>query len=462
MLKMKVSVPVRLILLAVVGSSLLQAESSRPNIVMILSDDQAWTDYSFMGHDHIRTPNLDKLAESGILYSRAYVPTPLCRPSLMTLATGHYAKDHRVTGNDPSPTLAPVKSEQHVELSKQMLVNIDRLATLPRLLSENGYLTHQSGKWWEGPYTRGGFTHGLTKGNPGRPGRHGDDGLIIGRETMEPIFDFIETAEKEEKPFYLWYAPFLPHTPHNPPERILEHYANLGLDPALAKYYAMCEWFDETCGQLIDHLEEKGLRDNTLIYYVCDNGWIQRTADTVVPKGFRRSYAPGSKQSVHEGGVRSPVILSWPGVINPDIRGDLVSSIDLMPTVLSVAQIDIPDGLPGINLLPNARDGVRIERDIIFGDSYAHDIADLDDPEASLLYLWCINDRWKLILAYDGVTNRYALSHPRTEPVQLFDVIDDPHEKHNLADKYPHIVTGLKDRIENWYPLTERKLVEKK
>ena len=445
-----------------IGSSLSGAEPDRPNIVMILSDDQAWTDYSFMGHQHIRTPNLDKLADSGVLYSRAYVPTPLCRPSLMTLATGHYARDHGITGNDPSPVLARMGSDEHIALAKQLFENIDRLQTLPGLLSKNGYLTHQSGKWWEDHHRRGGFTHGMTQGRPGVPGRHGDAGLTIGREGMEPIFDFIATAEAEGKPFYLWYAPFLPHTPHNPPERILEHYSKLGLDPDLAKYYAMCEWFDETCGQLIDHLEEKGLRENTLIYYVCDNGWIQRTADTVVPEGFRRTYAPRSKQTVYEGGVRSPIILSWPKVIQPDRKDVLVSSIDLMPTVLSAAQIDAPDGLPGIDLLPNARDDEPIDRDFIFGDSYAHDIADLDNPEASLMYLWCIRDQWKLILTYDGQVNRYRLSHPRTEPIQLFDIIADPFEENNLANQYPKIVSALKDQIENWYPLTQRKLVEPK
>jgi uncharacterized sulfatase len=458
---MKRLIPILLLAFTVLGQTLLKAGADRPNIVMILSDDQAWTDYSFMGHEHIRTPNLDKLAESGVLYSRAYVPTPLCRPSLMTLATGHYAKDHKITGNDPSPVLAPTGSDRHVELAKQMLKNIDRLTTLPGLLSENGYLTHQSGKWWEGHHRRGGFTHGMTQGNPGQRGRHGDAGLTIGREGMEPIFDFIATAEEAGKPFYLWYAPFLPHTPHNPPDRILEHYSNLGLDPALAKYYAMCEWFDETCGQLIDHLEEKGLRGNTLIYYVCDNGWIQRTEDMVVPEGYKRGFAPGSKQSVRDGGVRSPIILSWPSEIEPDIKGDLVSSIDLMPTVLSAAGIKVPDGLPGIDLLPNARDGERIGRDIIFGDSYAHDIADLDNPEASLIYQWCIEDRWKLILTYDGEARRYANVHPNRDPVQLFDIIADPFEKTNLADTYPNVVTRLKDRIENWYPLTERKLIEK-
>jgi arylsulfatase A-like enzyme len=286
--------------------------------------------------------------------------------------------------------------------------------------------------------------------------------LVIGREGMNPIFDFIQTATSEAKPFYIWYAPFLPHTPHNPPERILKQYETEGLDPAVAKYYAMCQWFDETCGELIDYLDANGLRENTLIYYVCDNGWIQRTDAMKLPEDWFTSFAPKSKQSVNEGGARSPIMLSWPGTLEPDVRGDLVSSIDLFPTVLSAAGIEVPAGLPGIDLMANAKDGVRLGRDTIFGDSYAHDIADLDNPEASLMYLWCIQDRWKLILTYDGEVNRYEIIHPRTEPIQLFDVINDPHETKNLANDYPEVVERLRDEIENWYPLTQRKLVAKK
>ena len=436
-----------------------RGNDSKPNIVLILSDDQTWTDYGFMGHDVIRTPHLDRLAEESVLYLRGYVPTPLCRPSLMSLVTGHYAKDHGVTGNDPSPRLADRDSPEAVGLAKELITNIDRFDALPEILVRNGYLTHQSGKWWEGNHTRGGFTHGMTEGQPGGRTRHGDKGLTIGREGLEPIYDFIEEAEDQEKPFYLWYAPFLPHTPHNPPQRLLSYYEKMNLDPVVAKYYAMCEWFDETCGELIGHLEAKGLRENTIIYYVCDNGWIQKSADTKVPEGWFTSFAPKSKQSVYDGGIRTPIMFSWPGIIEPDIRGDLVSSIDTFPTVLSAAGIEVPDGLPGVDLWSSIQSGSSIGRDAIFGDCYAHDIADLDEPEASLMYLWCIQDRWKLILTYDGEVNRYQIVHPRKDPIQLFDIVSDPHETRNLADQYPQVAARLKERIEDWYPLTQRKLV---
>ena len=454
---------IRLVLLGICISSFsftAIADESKPNIILILSDDQTWTDYGFMGHEIIQTPHLDKLASESVMFKRGYVPTPLCRPSLMSLATGQYARDHGVTGNDPSPLLVPKNTPEYINLAKELITKIDRFDTLADILCRNGYLAHQSGKWWEGNFKRGGFTHGMTEGSPGQGARHGDKGLTIGREGLEPIFNFIAEADKQKKPFYVWYAPFLPHTPHNPPKRLLDKYRNKGLDPALEKYYAMCEWFDETCGELINHLEEKGIRDNTIIYYVCDNGWIQRTKETQVAEGWFTKFAPRSKQSVYDGGIRTPIMFSWPAKIKPGVREELISSLDTFPTMLAAAGIEVPEGLPGINVWSNIISGDKIQRDIIFGDCYAHDIADLDDPEASLLYLWCIQGRWKLILGYDGEVNRYKVMHPQNIPVQLFDVIADPHEKTNLASNHPEIVTKLKQEIENWYPLKKRQLVK--
>ena len=134
-----------------------------PNVLFILGDDQAWTDYGFMGHPDIKTPNLDKLAAGGVVFRRGYVPTALCRPSLMSLATGHYASTHGVTGNDPSRKYWPNRSEELNAKRGELISFIKKFETLPALLAEAGYLSHQSGKWWEGSYQHGGFTHGMTR-----------------------------------------------------------------------------------------------------------------------------------------------------------------------------------------------------------------------------------------------------------------------------------------------------------
>jgi arylsulfatase A-like enzyme len=440
-----------LLLMAAVVIPISAAHAAPPNIVLIISDDQAWTDYGFMGHPVIRTPNLDKLAARSALFTRGYVPTALCRPSLATLVTGLYAHQHKLTGNDPSPALAPMNSPGYARLREQFISHIDRQPTLPKLLAAKGYLSHQSGKWWEGSYQRGGFTHGMTRGFPEPGGRHGDDGLKIGREGLQPVLRFIDDAASQQRPFFVWYAPFLPHAPHNPPERLLAKYRDKVDSLFVAKYDAMCEWFDETCGELLDHLDRQRLAQNTLVVYVADNGWIQDPA--------ANGYAPRSKQSAHEGGVRQPIMLSWPSVIQPQRREELVSSIDLVPTMLSAAGVAAGDKPPGLDLLPLVRDGKTLARDTIFGEGFAHDVADLDKPEATLLYRWAIEGRWKLLLTYDGVVGRYASSHPRNERrPQLFDLIADPHENTNLAAQHPEVVARLAKKIADWWPVTERKV----
>ncbi|WP_417734067.1 sulfatase [Rosistilla oblonga] len=421
-----------------------------PNIVMLISDDQAWGDYSFMGHDAIQTPNLDRLAKQSVLFRRGYVPTALCRPSLLTLINGRYASQHGVTGNDPSPKYSKPGTPENDQQRAQLISYLDRFPTVPQILGRDGYLSMQSGKWWEGNYKHGGFTHGMTRGFPQPGGRHGDDGLKIGRAGMKPVTEFIDMAVEEKKPFYLWYAPFLPHTPHNPPKRILDKYTQPGRSASVAKYYAMCDWFDETCGQVIDHLDAKGLRENTLIVYVTDNGWIQD------PNSSR--YAARSKQTPYEGGIRTPIMFSWPGKLKPADRDELCSSLDIVPTVLAAAGAELPAGLPGLNLMPEMTSGKKIDRQRIFGESFAHDIADIENPEASLLFRWCIEGRWKLLLTYDGEVNRYQTTHPRTERrPQLFDLIADPAEEKNLAAENPAVVKRLADAIEAWYPVTQRK-----
>jgi uncharacterized sulfatase len=427
--------------------------AARPNIVMIISDDQAWTDYGFMQHPHIRTPNLDRLAASSAVFPRGHVPTALCRPSLATLVSGRYAHQHLITGNDPSPSLADPGSPQYAELRHRLIGRLDRWETLPRALTRLGYRSFQSGKWWEGSYQRGGFSHGMTRGFPEPNGRHGDAGLMIGREGMAPILQFIDQSISEQAPFFVWYAPFLPHTPHNPPEELLSRYRSAVPSLHVARYFAMCEWFDTTCGALLDGLQQRGVADRTIVVYLADNGWIQD------PDSGK--FAPRSKQSPYEGGVRQPIMIRWPDVIRPGSYDSLVSSVDIFPTLLSALGADAPADLPGIDLMPVMRDGARLERDTIYGEAFAHDIADLDRPQASLLYRWAIEGNWKLILTYDGQLGRYAEIHDRSDPrPQLFDLQSDPQERTNLASRQPQIVARLARKIAAWWDAGERRTVE--
>ncbi len=417
------------------------AQSTPPNVILIISDDQGWGDYGFMGHPDIRTPQIDRLASQSLVFTRGYVPVSLCRPSLATLATGLYPHQHRITGNDPPGGAA--KTGEVLEERERMVGIFEQAPTLAGLLGAKGYVSHQSGKWWEGHYSRGDFTDGMTHGDPARGGRHGDDGLEIGREGMQPIFDFIDRAiEKESaKPFFIWYAPFLPHTPHNPPVRRLEKHSKAGRPKALARYYAMCEWFDETCGELLGFVDRRGLAESTLVVYVADNGWIQKTARSVLPSGWSLPHDPKSKRSPYEGGVRTPILLRWPGKIAP-ARDDtaLASSIDLVPTILRACGLEPTAEMPGLDLLD--RDAL-VRRTAVFGEIFTHDAVDIEKPVASLMYRWTIEGRWKLIVPHwANVPDRQA---------ELYDIVTDPTETRDLLTAHPEEAARLRSLIDGWW-----------
>ena len=423
-------------------SATAEVSAERPNIVLILSDDQAWGDYSFMGHAEVQTPHLDRLADSGLRFDRGYVAAPICRPSLASMVTGHYSFVHGVTGND---IVSKVYDDARKELEQPLQAKFHQLPSVIKLLTSNGYLAHQSGKWWEGSWQDGGFTHGMTEGE-----RHGDKGLVIGREGLDPISDFIDEAVAEEKPFLLWYAPFLPHTPHNPPEELLEKYQGEGRALDVAKYYAMIEWFDQTCGELFETIESKGLIENTVYLYICDNGWgaMSTTLDWPRDQAFWE-YAMRSKASPYENGTRTPILVSWPGVIEPQQMEGFAHSIDLFPTIAALAGLDTPEELPGINLLDAEAVAAR---DTVFGSLHASHNISLNDPDSTLQYLWCIQGDWKLLLrCYGEDTTRYRKLHEwDTAPYRLFNLREDPGEKNDLAVAHPEIVARLRAEIAAW------------
>jgi len=299
---------------------------------------------------------------------------------------------------------------------------------MARLLVQHGYLALQTGKWWQGDFTRGGFAHGMTKG-----GRHGDEGLTIGRKTMQPIYDFIGDAKKQGKPFLVWYAPMMPHDPHTPPERLLAKYKGKTPSEHVAKYWAMVEWFDETCGELLKHLDDQGVADNTIVLYVSDNGWIQN------PDAPR--YAPKSKQSQYDGGLRTPIMVRWPAKVKPQKSPELAMSIDLLPTVLKAVGIAAPAGLPGLNLLDAQAVAAR---KAIYGECFTHNYVDMQNPASSLKWRWVIEGDTKLIVP-----------DKRNQPddvVELYQLSQDPHEEKNLASTDPAKVATLTKLLDAWWP----------
>ena len=408
------------------------AAAERTNIVLIISDDQAWTDYGFMKHPLAKTPNIDRLASEGLCFPRGYVPTSVCCPSLATIITGKMPHVHKITGNDPAAPADMARGKFYQSPAfkngrEVMNANLAKHPLLPGVLGEKGYLSLQTGKWWQGHFSNGGFTHGMTKG-----GRHGDDGLTIGRKDMKPISDFIDEARKQEKPFFVWYAPLLPHDPHTPPERLLAKYRDKVPSIHIARYLAMVEWFDESVGELLKMLDDRGLTKNTLVAYVADNGWIQNP-DT--PR-----FAPRSKLSQYDGGLRTQILLRQPGTIEARRDETPVSSSDLFPTILRAAGIEPGKDLPGVDL--TRKEAVAARKDV-FGEIYTHDLADLNDPAKSLRFRWMVRDGWKIIVPY-------AANEPDAV-VELYQVSTDEHEKTNLAGKEAERVKAMTTVLDAWW-----------
>jgi uncharacterized sulfatase len=403
-------------------------------VLLIISDDQAWGDYGFMGHAHVDTPHLDRLASEALTFHRGYTPVPLCRPALSSIITGLYPHQHGVTGNDPRlpdagvNAMAQRSNPKYAPYYEAMIRSFEKRPNLVRDLVTRGYVALQTGKWWEAnPVRTAGFTEAMTRGE-GKGARHGDDGLTIGRRGLEPVQRFIDEAG--DKPWLVWYAPFLPHAPHTPPDELLRKYQELAPTEAVARYWACVEWFDRTCGELMELVDRKGAEEDTVVIYTTDNGWIQD------PNRVNR-FGPRSKRTPYEGGVRTPIMIRWPGRVTPRIdREHLASNIDLWPTLGALLDVPVPPGLPGINLTdPDA----VARRQRIFGEQYAHDVADVAVPTRSLEHRWMIEGWWKLIVPAGGGS------------AELYDLLRDPGEQLNLANDHPDRVQLLESRLNAWW-----------
>jgi arylsulfatase A-like enzyme len=215
----------------------------------------------------------------------------------------------------------------------------------------------------------------------------------------------------------------------------------------------MCEWFDETCGGLLDHLDRQGLRENTIVLYICDNGWAATSTNAADPNQKAwKDYALRSKSSPYEMGIRTPIMVSWPGRLEPARSPYLAHAIDFFPTIAAAAGMKTPDGLRGINLMDEA---ARKGRDKVFG--VAHSVHNMTpgNPDGTLQYRWCVSGDWKLLVRHHGSdTTEYKNIHLwDKQPVRLYNLKDDPHEKSEISAAHPEIVEKLRKEIDAWHPV---------
>jgi arylsulfatase A-like enzyme len=420
----------------------MNAQDVRPNIVVIVADDLGNADLGFHGSD-IYTPNIDSLAAGGVRLESFY-GMPVCTPARAALMTGRYPIRYglQTLVIFPSHTYGLPTDER----------------TLPEALRQVGYRTTMVGKWHLGhadrkfwPQNRG-FDHFygnlvgevdyFTKERGGLIDwqRNGtfmkEDGYfttLIGDEAVRLI-----EAHDATTPLFLYFASLAPHAPYQAPKEYLDRYKDVA-DEKRRTYAAMITALDDQVGRILAALEEKQMRDNTIIVFSSDNGGAtsglfatgarspeERAGELAGELPASNGKLRGGKGSLHEGGVRVPTIVNWPGKLSPRTIVEPLHMVDLMPTLLKLA------GATGSADHPF--DGRDMWNCIAEGGPSPHEeiLVNVEPFRGAIR-----KGQWKLV--------KIPLLPGRTE---LFDLAHDPGEQSNVADRYPEIVAELEARLE--------------
>ena len=404
------------------------APATPPNLVLVIGDDHGWRDFGFAGSPHAQTPHLDRLAAEGTVFRLGYSTASVCRPSLLSL----------LTGLDPSQFARRVRGLER-EAGRPLAAAdvIRQVVTLPRALAGEGYQSFQAGKFFEGGYADAGFGSGM-RGRARNDKALARNDEVLARRTLEPVFDFL--ARQRDAPFFLWFAPKLPHVPHDPPPRFRAVYAGVDLPPGTLLYYANVTRFDAAVGALLERLDALGLRERTLVVYVVDNGWLPGPVEGPYLWSLGR---PRGKNSLYEGGFRTPVVLRWPGRVPAGaVRDELVSTLDLFPTLLDYAGAPPVPGRLGRSLRPLLEGRSAGWRDALVG--YQKTVR-ADTPEGVQ-----IGDGRPVAGGHFVRTPRWHLLDWEEREAELYDVAADPDERHDLAPRHPEVVEALRLRIRDW------------
>ena len=455
---------------------------SSPNIILFLVDDMGWQDtsvpfwYKKTDFNHrYRTPNMERLASQGMKFTQAYA-TPVCSPTRISLMTGINAARHRVTNwTLHKDKLKPAETSHATLDFPRWNVNgmtpdstIDHAVyatSFPALLQQAGYYTIHVGKAHFGaigtpaetPLNIGfhiniaGHAAGAPKsylgsqnfGNtdefktspwpvPGLDKYHGKDIFLTEALTLEAL-QALETPVKQKQPFFLYMSYYAVHTPIMSDKRFLQTYLEMGLDSVEASYATLVASMDKSLGDLMDYLQEKKIEDNTIILFMSDNGGLSAVARGGEPHSHNRPLSSG-KGSIHEGGIREPMLVKWPGVVKPETVNDNYLIIeDFYPTILEMAgvqnyqAVQKIDGQSFVPLLKDTTPGQTDHRPLFW--HYPNDWGTAG-PGIGAFSAVRLGD-WKYIY--------YHLD----QRIELFNLKDDIGESVNMAGSEPEKVAEL-------------------
>lgn len=468
-------------------------KNDKPNIILILADDLGYHDLGAYGQEKIKTPNIDALAKNGKLFTRFYSGAPVCAPARCVLMTGKHTGHAYIRGNDEWRERGEVwdyaKAAEDPSLEGQRPIP-DSLVTMAEILRASGYRTACIGKWGLGaPFTEGapenqGFdlffgyncqrqAHNLYPPHLWRNREKvklNNDMVVPGTQLeaeadpwqeasyqkyrqqqyapdlmMREALNFISTSDD---PFFVYYASPLPHLPLQAPLEWVEQYREIfgpeepykgekSYFPTFtprAAYAAMVSHLDFQVGKLIEKLEEKGELNNTIIVFTSDNGPTFDIGgadspffDSAYPFNSTRGWGKGN---LHEGGIRVPMIVSWPGKIAPGSSSDLVSGFwDLLPTFAELADANQPANLDGIDISPTLLGNDQQENhEYLYWEFPAY------GGQQAVRF-----ENWKGIRK--GILNGNM-------SIELYNLTEDLREENDVAASHPGIVAEMKTMME--------------
>lgn len=467
-----------LILLFNILSACKSEEKPSPNIIFFLVDDMGWQDtsvpfWSEKTHfnERYHTPNMERLASQGMIFTQAYAYT-VCSPSRTSIMTGMNAARHSVTNWTLHFNTSTDSKDSILQMPKwnvnglqpvDTIENSVHATTLPQLLQEKGYFTIHAGKaHWGASGTPGanplnlGFDINIAGHHAGAPASyqgennfsnpngdgtwdvpglekyHGQAINLTDALTLESI-DAMDQALSNNKPFYLYMAHYTVHVPLEPHHPYYKKYKELGLDEREARYASMVEGMDHSLGQLMDYLDKKGIADNTIILFMSDNGGLSAHARGGEPNTHNWPLKSG-KGSAYEGGIRVPMLVSWPKTVKPGSKSiEPLLIEDFFPSILEMAgfqEYHTIQKIDGVSFLP----ALKSENQT-------------NSSDRSLI--WHYPNKWGGIGPGIGTTSTIRkgdwklIYWYKDQKIELYNLAEDIQEKNNLADQNPEIAQEL-------------------
>jgi arylsulfatase A-like enzyme len=427
-----------LALIALIALTLAAQAAPKPNVMIIVADDLGYHDVGFQGSKEIPTPHLDALAASGVRCTNGYVSHSFCSPTRAGLLTGRY--QHRF-GHETNPEWLPESTTAGLPLDQ---------ITLPQLLKDAGYATGHVGKWHLGAHPqfhpqKRGFTENfsiLGGGHvylPGGPGSQEYNIPLDRNGTGEAMKDYLTDQLGEEaeayvkrhtdgQPWFLYYAFNAPHTPLQASPKWMSKVSHIA-GKERQTYAAMIIAMDAAIGRVLSALDVTQQRDNTLIFFVSDNGGPDNSKRPNGVKFTDNTPLRGAKGDVWEGGARVPFLVSWPAQLKPSVYDQPVTALDFFTTSLAQAGASIPADRPidGVDLIPHLNgSSTTAPHDILFWRT--------NGPTGNY---GARMGNWKYV--------RMGSTAP-----QLFDLSTDIGETKDLAAEQPDILAQLQSKVDAW------------